>query len=118
MRLARFNRLPRALNRVDYALDALQDWRGRLGFFRRLECGLPGLVQLIQPPELLFQSCRVLRQFASGYQQTNVKSSPVKLEPVKHVEGRAGRQKPSVLSETCVDFTCQVRDSVGDRVRT
>src|SRR4029077_558868 len=114
---AGFGRLSRPLKGVDYTLHALQDWRGRFGLFRRLERCLPGLAQLIQTRELLFQTCGVPCQLASGYQQTNAKIFPGKLEPVKHLKGRTSRQEPCVVGDSCVDFTCQVRESAGDAVR-
>ena len=117
MHSAGFGRLSRPLDGVDDTLHALQDWRGRFGLFRRLERSLPGLVQLIQTRELLFQTCGVPCQLASGYQQTNTKTLPGELEPVKHVEGRTSRQEPCVVSDSCIDFTCQVRESARDAVR-
>src|SRR4029077_18603053 len=104
---AGFGRLSRPLKGVDDTLHPLHDWSGRFGLFRRLECCLPGLVQLIQTRELLFQTCGVPCQLASGYQQTNAKIFPGELEPVKHVEGRTSRQEHPVVSDSCVDFTCQ-----------
>src|SRR5258705_10362753 len=104
---AGFGRLSRPINGVDDTLHALQDWKGRFGLFRRLECCLPGLVQLIQTRELLFQTCGVPCQLASRYRQTNAKILPGKLEAVKHLEGLTSRQEPPVVINSCVDFTCQ-----------
>src|SRR5271157_6417749 len=114
---AGFGRLSRPLNGVDYILHPLQDWRGRFGLFRRLERCLPGLVQQVHTRELLFKTCGVLCQLASCYRQTNAKVFPAKLEPVKHVEGRTSGQEPCVISDSCVEFSCQVRESAGDAVR-